>query len=141
MESVDVRFLSGRRSERSRVSVRRRYGYGGVKKGEYRKSEYEAYYDGAKKAFIVTLYAAEGDFKGSKSFDNREIKIKYHLLSDAKDVKSVVVNGKETAFSVEKKDDAAFPFNVGDSACDGDCLSVKLNIDVKRQYEICFYLS
>lgn len=111
------------------------------KKGEYRKSEYEAYYDGAKKAFIVTLYAAEGDFKGSKSFDNREIKIKYHLLSGAKDVKSVVVNGKETAFSVEKKDDAAFPFNVGDSACDGDCLSVKLNIDVKRQYEICFYLS
>lgn len=111
------------------------------KKGEYRKSEYEAYYDGEKEAFIIKLYATKGDFEGSKSFDNREIKIKYHLLPGAKDVKRVVVNGETAEFSVKKKDASAFPFNAEDSACDGDCLLVKFSIDVKRQYEICFYLS
>jgi len=111
------------------------------KKGQYRKSAYEAYYCEACNAFTIKLHAAEGTFGGDKCFMSRDITLKYHLLKGAETVQKVTVNGKEVGYLKAKKDDSAFPLNAEETAPDSGVISVPIKTDVNQEYEIKFYLS
>ncbi len=110
------------------------------KLGQCRKSAYEAYYCEDCNAFVIKLHAAEGKFEGEKSFDKREITVKYHMLKDVESVRKVTVNGEEVGYKKTKKDSLAFPLNTSDCATDGGVISVPLKTDVNKEYEIKFYL-
>lgn len=110
------------------------------KSGQFRKSAYEAYYCEDCNAFVIKLHAAEGKFEGEKCFDKREITVKYHLLKGVESVRKVTVNGEEVGYKKTKKDEALFPLNTSDSASDSGVISVPLQTDVNKEYEIRFYL-
>jgi len=110
------------------------------KLGQFRKSAYEAFYSESENAFVIKLHAAQGGFNGEKFFVDRHICLKYHLLRGAESVKKVTVNGKEVGFVKAKKHSATFPLNTELSAPDGGVISVPLQTDVSKEYEIKFYL-
>ena len=110
------------------------------KLGEYRKSAYEAYYSGDENAFVVKLYAAEGNFSGDKCCKNRDITVKYHMLKGAGSVKKVTVNGETQSFTKVTKDSGVFPLNTAEAAPDSDVILTKLNVQTDKDYEIKFYL-
>ena len=110
------------------------------KSGQFRKSAYEAGYDAVNDAFVIKLHAAEGKFEGEKCFDKREVAVKFHLLKDEGSVRKVTVNGEEVGYKKTKKDSSAFPLNTSDCAPDGGVISVSLQTDVNKEYEIKFYL-
>ncbi len=110
------------------------------KQGEFRKSAYEAYYLQSENAFVVKLHAAEGVFGGEKCFDKRDIVLRYHLLKGAENVRKVTVNGEEFGFMKTKKNEFSFPLNADCDVPDGGVICVPLKTDVKKEYEIKFYL-
>ena len=110
------------------------------KSGQFRKSAYEAYYCENCNAYVIKLHAADGKFEGEKCFDKREVAMKYHLLKDAESVRKVTVNGEEVGYKEIKKDVALFPLNTSNSASDSGVISVPLQTDVNKEYEIKFYL-
>lgn len=69
----------------------------------------------------------------------REITLKYHLLKGVDDVKKVTVNGEEYGFKKFKKS-AAFPLNTGETAPDGGVISLSLQMHLKKDCIIVFYL-
>ena len=105
------------------------------KKGELRKSRYDAGYCEQCNAYIINLYKAEGEFKGEKCFDEREITFKAHLLNGEK-ISRVTVGGKEVVFEAEKKDAFVFPLNTVKAAPDSNTVIFKLNVQSDRDYEI-----
>ncbi len=110
------------------------------KLGEYRKSAYEAYYCEECNAYVVKLYAAEGNFKGEKCFPNRMVTLKYHLLKGAERVRMVTVNGEVVGSLKRKRNKSAYPLNVGENAPDGDVICVSFETEVQKENEIRFYL-
>ncbi|MCM1219355.1 MAG: PA14 domain-containing protein [Lachnospiraceae bacterium] len=110
------------------------------KLGQFRKSVYEAKYCEECNAFVVKLYAAEGNFAGEKCFTEREVTLKYHLLKGADQVKRITVNGEDAEGILTVRDQNAFPLNAGASAPDSDVLTVSVKTDVTKNYEIKFYL-
>ncbi len=109
------------------------------KLGQFRKSAYKAGYCKECNAYVVNLMKAEGNFKGEKCFDEREITFKVHLLG-GEQIKRVTVNGEEVAFKIVKKDISKFPLNAGESAPDSDTVAVTVKTKVADDYEIRFYL-
>ena len=109
------------------------------KLGRFRKSAYEARYSSSENAFIIKLCAAEGEFSGERACIMREITLKYHLLKGVDDVKKVTVNGEEYGFKKFKKS-AAFPLNTGETAPDGGVISLSLQMHLKKDCIIVFYL-
>ena len=109
------------------------------KLGQCRKSGYKAGYCKECNAYVVNLMKAEGNFKGEKCFDEREITFKTHLLGGEK-IKRVTVNGEEVAFQVVKRDVKAFPMNADESAPDSDTVLVTVKTKVAEDYEVRFYL-
>lgn len=110
------------------------------KKGQFRKSGYEAYFCEKSNAFVIKLHAAEGDFDGENAFAKRNITFKCHLLNGAENVTRVTVNGVGCSYKKHLKDASAFPLNVGETAPDSVVISVSAEIDVNCEYEIIFYL-
>lgn len=108
--------------------------------GELRKSAYGARYDETENAFVITLHAAEGEFRGEKAFKTRNVVLKYHLLHGADKVRSITVNGEEAEAEWLKRDKKAFPFGEK-TAPDGGVICLPVETDVKRDYEIRFYLA
>lgn len=110
------------------------------RKGECRKSAFSAAYCDKCNAVKVTLHAGEGAFSGEKAFTRRSVSLRYHMLPDTDKVVRVTVNGEEVAFERLQKDGGAFPLSAKGGAPDGDILTVALNTDTDKDYEILFYL-
>ncbi len=111
------------------------------KYGQFRTSAYKAGYCEESNAFCVTLNGAEGSFEGERACAEREITVKYHLLSGANKVKKVTVNGKEVEAKLAKANGEIYPLHTNASAPDGDTLLVTFTADVKADSEIKFYLA
>lgn len=109
------------------------------KLGQFRKSAYKAGYCKESNAYVVNLMKAEGNFKGEKCFDEREITFKVHLFG-GEQIKRVTVNGEEVAFKIVKKDISKFPLNAGESAPDSDTVAVTVKTKVADDCEVRFYL-
>ena len=109
------------------------------KYGKFRVSNYDARFDGKENAFIFRLHAADGSFDGDKCFNEREISIKFHMLEGLK-VNKVTVNGKENAFSENRKDSGAFPLNTGDTAPDAKVIFTTFQTRTDEEYEVKFYI-
>lgn len=109
------------------------------KLGRLRKSAYKAGYCKECNAYVVNLMKAEGNFKGKKCFDEREITFKVHLFG-GEQIKRVTVNGEEVAFKIVKKDISKFPLNAGESAPDSDTVAITVKTKVADDCEIRFYL-
>jgi len=109
--------------------------------GEFRTSAYAAGYDEKDQAFKVTLEPAKGDFVGERAVKRRKITVKYHLLAGAENVERVTVNGEEVAFARAEKDASAFPLGTDASSSDSATLTLSFEADVKKAYEIKFYLN
>lgn len=107
--------------------------------GEFRRSFYRTEYDKKKKRISVVFSKATGNFKGEKSFDSREVLLKYHLLPGVEDVKKVLLNGKKIEFERKKSVFSSFPFETVDCA-DHDILIIRFHMDVLKNYRISFYL-
>ncbi len=110
------------------------------KLGQYRKSNYSAYYSESENAFVVRFEAASGGFDGNKRFMSREIILKYHLLKGVDDVKKLTVNGKNCSFVKNAKQKTVFPFSTEDTSPDNGVICTKINADIDKEYEIKFYL-
>lgn len=108
--------------------------------GKYRISPYEAKFSKEDNAFVVVLHAAEGDFDGEKAFESREITLKYHLFKGSEAVRKITVNDKDCNYILSKKKRSAFPFNTEINSSDGEVISVSLSCDIRKDYEIKFYL-
>ena len=78
------------------------------KAGEFRATGYDLHYEDNK--IVLTIYPAEGNFKGEYACKSRKIRVKYHLLDDCSDVKSVLVNGVETKAILRSRKKGEFPF-------------------------------
>lgn len=109
------------------------------KLGRFRKSAYEAHYCSSENAFIIKFHAAEGEFAGERACTMREITLKYHLLKGADGVKKVTVNGEECGYGIFKKS-AAFPLNTGETASDSGVISLSVQMHLKHDCIIKFYL-
>ncbi len=108
--------------------------------GAFRLSAYEAAYCPQCQAFVVNIHAAQGGFDGEKCFQKRKIVLRYHLLEGADSVKKVTVNGETVPFTRFDKDSTAFPLNSGNAVPDSAVLSVPLEIDVCKEYELKFHI-
>ncbi len=108
--------------------------------GAFRLSAYEAAYCPQCQAFVVNIHATQGGFDGEKCFQKRKIVLRYHLLEGADSVKKVTVNGEAVPFTRFDKDSAAFPLNSGNAVPDSAVLSVPLEIDVCKEYELKFHI-
>ncbi len=107
--------------------------------GQFRKSAFEAGYCEECNAFVVKLHKAEGTFAGEKCFAEREVTLKYHLLSGADKIARITVNGEDAEAEWLKRDKTAFPFGT-DAAPDSGIALVKFRADFNKDYEIKFYL-
>ena len=107
------------------------------KSGEFRTSAYEAYFDSAENAFVLTLFAAKGTFHGERAFGEREVGVKLHCLN--RSVARITVNGKETAFECSPKERTAFPLSAGKTAPDGDVAFAVFRADVTEEYIVKAY--
>lgn len=108
------------------------------KRGQFRKSAYEGGYCPERSAFVVKFHAAQGSFAGEKCFQKREITLRCHLLEGVDSVKKVTVNGETVPFARFDRDSTAFPLNSGNAVPDSAVLSVFVDMDVTRAYEIGF---
>lgn len=108
--------------------------------GEYRTTKYGARFNEKENAYVVTVSAAEGSFKGERAFMDREAAIKFHCLKGAGEVKKVTVNGEKTDFVHIAQDVAAFPLGAGVSAPDADTVFVSFRMDAQREHTVKFYL-
>lgn len=111
------------------------------KLGQFRKSDYEAYFDAQENAFVIRLHAAQGEFAGEKCFDKRNIALKFHQLKGIGDVKRVTINGAEQKFVRKNKVTDAFPMSTEKVAADAKSAYTQFELDVKKEYEIKFYLA
>ena len=109
------------------------------KLGRFRKSRFAAEYCKQCNAYVVSLYKAEGSFKGEKCFAEREINFKVHLLNSEK-ISRVTVNGKDALFETEKRDSSIFPLNTAKVAPDSDTVIFKLIVRSDENYKIKFIL-
>lgn len=110
------------------------------KVGQYKKSGYHAAYNESNNSFEIVLYASRGRFSGNKNFNEREIRFRYHLLPNTSIVTKVTLNDSPIEYEMVKKDATAFPFNVGNATPDGDCIIVKFNADLSKEYRLNFFL-
>lgn len=109
------------------------------KDGQYKKSCYRAAYNADNNSFEIALFASEGRFSGDKNFDKREIRVRYHLLPNVSKVTKVTLNDSPIEYETVKKDETAFPLNAGNAAPDGDCIIVKFNADLSKEYRLNFF--
>lgn len=109
------------------------------RRGEYRRTMYEASYDSALSAYTVRLHAAAGTFQGERAVSCRQVELRYHCLKGTDHVKKVTVNGKEAAFERIKKNPSAFPLQTG-AAPDSDILCVRFSAPVDSAHVIKFLL-
>ncbi len=108
--------------------------------GAFRTSAYEAHFDGAENAFVLTLSAAEGSFAGERACKEREIAVRMHCLKGWETVRKVTVNGAEAALGRAGRDASAFPLNAGKSAPDSDVVYTVFRADVTKESVVRFYL-
>ena len=109
------------------------------KSGAFRTAKYGARFDEAENAYVVTVSAAEGSFKGERAFMEREIAVKFHERNGIGRVKRVIVNGGEKEFVRTPKESAAFPMSAGKSAPDADTVFVSFRADVQKEQTIKFF--
>ncbi len=109
------------------------------KTGAFSKSDYFAKYLPDENAFSVRFCAAEGSFTGERAVTERTVMLKYHLSEGAGRVARVCVNGRETPFARHEKA-CVFPLNTGMTAPDGEVLTVQIDMDTSKDYEVKFYL-
>ena len=69
----------------------------------------------------------------------REVTLKYDLLKGADGVKKVTVNGEEYGYKKFKKS-AAFPLDTGETASDSGVISLSVQMHLKHDCIIKFYL-
>ena len=106
------------------------------KLGQYRTSEYKTHFDRGANAFVIDLFAAKGQFKGPKAFKRRDITVKYHLLKDMKDVKSVTVNGEEVKFRRARRNKELYPFAFAKASKSSRTLTFRFPAEVDKDYQI-----
>lgn len=110
------------------------------KKGQFRKSAYNAYYDKDENAFVIKLHAAVGEFSGERAHTMREITLKYHLLGGAP-VRKVTVNGVETDFVTNVKATSSFPLDTAKNAPDGKVILTSFQARTDQEYEVKFHIT
>ena len=108
--------------------------------GEYRKTPYEAGYDAGAGSFFLKVGRAQGTFRGEKCFSGRTVAVRFHLLPGAERVRQVLVNGRETPFTVLKREAGAFPLKGNAAAADSDVLLAETTGSVDLEIGIEFVL-
>lgn len=108
--------------------------------GEYRKTPYEAGYDAGAGSFFLKVGRAQGTVRGEKCFSGRTVAVRFHLLPGAERVRQVLVNGRETPFTVLKREAGAFPLKGNAAAADSDVLLAETTGSVDLEIGIEFVL-
>ena len=107
---------------------------------KYRTSAYSASYDNADNSFVLTLQPSVGSFDGQKAFNSRKCIVKMHLTQQIDEVLRVTVNGLDVPFELHACDKQAFPMSASCGAPDGEVVTVGLDTDVSKRYEIRFFV-
>ena len=89
---------------------------------------------------MLTIYPAEGKFKGEYACKSRKIRVKYHLIGDCSDVKKVLANGVETKAMLRSRKKAEFPFADSNYAADSRLLTLEFVADVAGKQTVEFIL-
>lgn len=89
--------------------------------GEYRKMEYEAFYEKSRNCFKIIFHKTDDVFEGPFYSDTKDFKFKFHQLS-YKDVVSVTANGKELSFYKAKRNMKSQILSNADTALDSDTI-------------------
>lgn len=107
--------------------------------GEFRTTGYDVHSEGNK--IVLTIYPAEGNFKGEYACKSRKIRVKYHLLGDCSDVKKVLVNGVETKATLRSRKKGEYPFADSNYAADSRLLTLEFVADVTDKQTVEFILN
>lgn len=108
--------------------------------GEYRKSEYKAWFDRDKNCFTIAFGKGIGNFYGERAFTQRKIALRYHLLAGSADVEKVTVNGKEMKYSVERRNGNAFPLSFEGGSPDSKLLQIDVTHKAEEELRIELFL-
>lgn len=90
---------------------------------------------------MLTIYPAEGNFKGEYACKSRKIRVKYHLLGDCSDVKSMLVNGVEVKAILRSRKKREFPFADSNHAADSRLLTSEFVAYVTDKQTVEFILN
>lgn len=104
--------------------------------GEYRTTDISMKYESGK--MVLTIGAAQGEFKGERAFDTRTWNVRLHKNEDWGDIVSVKVNGKTVSLSKYLQDTDADPLAFSGAAADGDVYEFRFSGSVDKLYTIEF---
>ncbi|MCH5158120.1 MAG: DUF5110 domain-containing protein [Clostridiales bacterium] len=107
------------------------------KDGKYRKTIITQEFADGK--FTVTVNAAEGEFDGSRAFDEREWNVRIHAREEWGNIKSIRVNGEALRTAQKRSKNAkSSPFAFSGASRDGNVWEFKVNDKVYEKLTIVF---
>lgn len=112
------------------------------KDGKCRSTDITMTYDAQKKAVVVTVNAAKGEFDGDRAFEERIWNVRVHMNPGWENLSKVTVNGRElTADEIKsyQKSSSAKPFALSGGAPDGDIYEFTVSGSVRSAYTIELY--
>ncbi len=107
--------------------------------GEYRKMDYEAFYEKESDCFKIILQKTDGVYKGPFYSDTKNFRFKFHQLF-YKDVNSITVNGEEVSFYQAKRNMKSQILNNTDSSLDSDTIVFFFEHNMKEDTTIVIHL-
>lgn len=107
--------------------------------GEYRKMDYEAFYERENNCFKIVFHKTDGFYDGPFYSESKTFHFKFHQLV-YKNVNSVTVNGKEVYFYQTKRNMKSQILNNTDSSLDSDAINFSFEHNMKEDTTIIIHL-
>lgn len=108
--------------------------------GDYRKMDYEAFYDKDNNYFKIILHKANGTFDGPFYSKSKTFKFKFHQLV-SKDVNSITINGNSVDFYKIKKNIKSQILSNEDNSLDSDTIIFSFDHIMSEDTVICINLN
>ena len=105
------------------------------KSGIFRISRYKAFYNNRENAYIVKIFASDGELEGERAFCRRNILLKIHM-DGSNGIEKITLNGDIIQSLYNDKDLSVFPFSTEPKAADSAITSIDFSADVNKDYEI-----
>lgn len=102
--------------------------------GEMRRTAYSARYDRVRSCYVIGFGKAEGSFEGERCVAQRTVLLRAHL--SARRIIRVLVNGKESAYNVKKRDGTAFPLAFEGGVPDSEVVEIALTFAAEDGAEV-----
>ncbi len=110
--------------------------------GKFRTTDITMTYDETKKAVVVTINAAEGEFEGERAFEERAWNLRVHSNPEWESLTQVKVNNVTLAADAIKnyaRSSSAKPFAFSGAALDGDVFEFTVSGSVRQAYTVELY--